>query len=101
MLPEDVNVILFYHSFSIPPVIAVIIVWIPVGVAVGVAIWVAIWIVVIWIRVLIIGFPLIAIIGERIVPRAIHTVGIIRGRVSAAKNPTGRKPDLSLIIRLC
>jgi hypothetical protein len=33
-LPEDVNVILFWYGLPIPPVIAVIIVWIPVVISV-------------------------------------------------------------------
>lgn len=78
------------------PIIAVsvrIIVYIPGTAGVIVIVGVTVWI---------IGFPLVAIIGKWVVPPACHAARIIIRGVSAAKNPTWRKPDLLMTtIRLC
>ena len=70
-------------------VVVLIIGWIPGTSYIGIAVWM-------------IGFPLMAVIGKRIVPPAPHAAGIIIGCVSATKNPTRWKPCRFLImIRLC
>jgi len=59
-------------------------------------------IVIVGVTVWVIRFPLVAIIGKWVVPPASHAARIIIRGVSAAKNPTGRKPDLLMtMIRLC
>jgi hypothetical protein len=81
------------------PIIAVS-VWIVVPISIIGRIPDTTWIVVISIWP--IGLPLIVVVGKDITPPAPHAAGIIIGGVSTAKNPTGRKPDLLvLMIRLC
>lgn len=80
-------------------------IWIPI-IAISIRIIVPIpgtaWIVIVGVAVWVIGFPLIAIIGKWVVSPANHAARIIIRGVSAAKNPTGRKPDLfTTMIRLC
>jgi hypothetical protein len=80
-------------------------VWIPI-IAISVRIVVSIvgripdatGIIVIGIAVWIIGFPLIAVIGKWIISPATHATGIIVRGVSTAKNPTGWKPDLLVVL---
>jgi len=81
------------------PIIAVS-VWIVVTISIIVRIPDTTWIVVI--SIWSIGLPLIVVIGKDITSPASYDAGIIVGGVSAAKNPTGWKPDLLfVVIRLC
>ncbi len=83
----------------------IVIVWMPVDirVPVGISVWIpgTSRIVVVGIAIWVICFALIAIIIERIVFRSHDVTWIIGERVSTTPNPTGRKPDLPLIVRLC